>query len=171
MNKRKTIPTFQSFLVAVLLVGTAAIYRSALAVVELSERRAQFVSSVTHELKTPLTNIRGYLEALNDGVLPPDPATLTLLQDETLRLAELVEDVLSLARADAASGKLQPTGIDLTSMVEDTMATFLPAINKRALTVDLDASSAPATSGGSSMRTSSPSPVAASRRQRCSNSP
>lgn len=111
---------------------------------KIERLRRSLMIDVAHELRTPLTNIRGYLEALNDGVLPPDPATLSLLQDETLRLADLVEDVLALARADAASGKLQPTNVDLKAIVEDTMATFLPTINKRALTVDLDASSAPA---------------------------
>jgi hypothetical protein len=100
---------------------------------------------VAHELRTPLTNIRGYLEALNDGVLPPDPATLSLLQDETLRLVQLVEDVLALARADAAGSQLQWTTVDLKAMVENTVATFTPALLKRSLTTRLDVSASPAT--------------------------
>ncbi len=60
--------------------------------------RRNLMIDVAHELRTPLTNMRGYLEALNDGVLPPSPATFALLQDETLRLARLVEDVIQLAR-------------------------------------------------------------------------
>jgi len=87
-----------------------------------------------------LTNIRGYLEALNDGVLPPDPDTLSLLQKETLRLADLVEDVLALARADAAGRALQPEPVDLNAMVEETVATFRPAIEKRALNLDVKTS-------------------------------
>jgi hypothetical protein len=80
---------------------------------KIERLRRSLMIDVAHELRTPLTNIRGYLEALNDGVLPPAPETLSLLQDETLRLAELVEDVLALARADAASGRLEPTAVDL----------------------------------------------------------
>jgi two-component system sensor histidine kinase BaeS len=80
---------------------------------KIERLRRSLMIDVAHELRTPLTNIRGYLEALNDGVLPPAPETLSLLQDETLRLAELVEDVLALARADAASGQLEPTSVDL----------------------------------------------------------
>jgi signal transduction histidine kinase len=107
---------------------------------KIERLRRSLMIDVAHELRTPLTNIRGYLEALNDGVLPPDPATLSLLQDETLRLADLVEDVLALARADAASGQLEPTEVDLKEMVTDTLAPFLPAINKRGLTVEIESS-------------------------------
>lgn len=107
---------------------------------KIERLRRSLMIDVAHELRTPLTNIRGYLEALNDGVLPPNPATLSLLQDETLRLADLVEDVLALARADAASGMLEPAPVDLKTMLEETMAAFLPAINKRELTIHLDGS-------------------------------
>jgi signal transduction histidine kinase len=112
---------------------------------KLEQLRRSLMIDVAHELRTPLTNIRGYLEALNDGVLPPDPATLSLLQDETLRLAQLVEDVLALARADAAGGRLQRADVDVKSLVENTVATFLPAIKKKSLTVDVDAPSQAAT--------------------------
>ena len=112
---------------------------------KIEHLRRSLMIDVAHELRTPLTNIRGYLEALNDGVLPPDPATLSLLQDETLRLADLVEDVLALARADAASGQLEPTVVDLKEMVADTLAPFLPSIKKRDLTVDIDAAESMAT--------------------------
>ena len=79
---------------------------------EIENLRRTLMIDVAHELRTPLTNIRGYLEALNDRVLPFSSETFTLLQNETLRLAELVEDVLQLARADAAHGQLdrQPYG-------------------------------------------------------------
>ncbi|HSO19733.1 MAG TPA: HAMP domain-containing protein, partial [Desulfosarcina sp.] len=63
---------------------------------KIERLRRTLMIDVAHELRTPLTNMRGYLEALNDGVLPPNPETLALLQAETLRLAQLVEDVLAL---------------------------------------------------------------------------
>ena len=112
---------------------------------KIERLRRSLMIDVAHELRTPLTNIRGYLEALNDGVLPPAPETLSLLQDETLRLVQLVEDVLALARSDAARGKLQPTAVDLKEMVENALATFTPAIIKKSLTVSLDASPSPVT--------------------------
>ena len=112
---------------------------------KIERLRRVLMIDVAHELRTPLTNIRGYLEAINDGVLPPDPAILSLLQNETLRLAQLVEDVLALARADAAGGRLQPAAVDLVEMVNDTLAPFQPAIRKKSLTVDIHAPASPAT--------------------------
>jgi signal transduction histidine kinase len=112
---------------------------------KIEHLRRSLMIDVAHELRTPLTNIRGYLEALNDGVLPPAPETLSLLQDETLRLVQLVEDVLALARADAADRRLQPVTVDLKAMVQNAMATFAPAIKKKDLTVNLDAFPSPLT--------------------------
>jgi two-component system sensor histidine kinase BaeS len=112
---------------------------------KIERLRRSLMIDVAHELRTPLTNIRGYLEALNDGVLPPAPETLSLLQDETLRLVQLVEDVLALARADDADGRLQPATVDLKQMVQHAMATFAPAMNKKELTVNLDAFPSPLT--------------------------
>ncbi len=65
-------------------------------------RKAMVCSDVAHELRTSLTNLRGYLEALNDGVIPPKPETFKLLQQENLRLVQLVDGLQQLARADAA---------------------------------------------------------------------
>jgi signal transduction histidine kinase len=101
--------------------------------------RRTLMIDVAHELRTPLTNIRGYLEALNDGVLPPAPETLALLQDETLRLAQLVEDVLDLARADAASGRLQLSRVDLKALIEKALAVNSLALEEKAITVRIDA--------------------------------
>ena len=112
---------------------------------KIERLRRSLMIDVAHELRTPLTNIRGYLEALNDGVLPPAPETLSLLQDETLRLVQLVEDVLALARADAAGSQLQPTAVDLKTMVESTLATFMPALNSKSLTVKVDSPPKPET--------------------------
>ncbi|MES0363110.1 MAG: histidine kinase dimerization/phospho-acceptor domain-containing protein [Desulfobacteria bacterium] len=65
---RKTLSIMMVVLGAIILLGLFAIYQSAQAVVALSERRSSFVSSVTHEVKTPLTNIRMYIEMLEQGI-------------------------------------------------------------------------------------------------------
>jgi signal transduction histidine kinase len=110
---------------------------------KIEHLRRSLMIDVAHELRTPLTNIRGYLEALNDGVLPPAPETLSLLQDETLRLVQLVEDVLALARADAAGSQLELTDVDLKAMVGNTVATFAPALTSKSLDMRLHTSSPP----------------------------
>ena len=96
-------------------VGTLAkaFNRMAESLEEIENLRRTLMIDVAHELRTPLTNIRGYLEALNDRVLPLSDKTLSLLQDETLRLVQLVEDVLQLALADASHGKLNLERTDL----------------------------------------------------------
>ena len=82
------------------------------------------VSDVAHELRTPLTNIRGYLEALQDGVVPPTQETFQLLQEETLRLISLVENLLQLARADAARLSLDLEETDIAELASRALKKF-----------------------------------------------
>ena len=65
---RRTLTIMLVVLAVIVLLGLFTIYQSTRAIVDLSERRSQFVSSVTHELKTPLTNIRMYIEMLEQGI-------------------------------------------------------------------------------------------------------
>jgi len=103
---------------------------------EIETLRRTLMIDVAHELRTPLTNIRGYLEALNDRVLPFSAETFTLLQNETLRLAELVEDVLQLARADAAHGQLDRQPVNLVSEIKTTLNYFGRAFDEKSVTVN-----------------------------------
>ncbi|MCG6912014.1 MAG: HAMP domain-containing protein [Deltaproteobacteria bacterium] len=107
---------------------------------KLEKLRRSLMIDVAHELRTPLTNMRGYLEALSDGVLPVSRQNVSLLQDETLRLAQLVEDVLQLARADAVKGRLALAPTDLTQLiraVSETVFSRLAAEKKLTVTMDL----------------------------------
>ena len=86
-----------------MLMGLAAIYQSVRTVVDLSERRSQFVSSVTHELKTPLTNIRMYIEMLEQGIAATperEREYLQILGSESSRLSRLINNVLELAKLE-----------------------------------------------------------------------
>jgi signal transduction histidine kinase len=86
--------------------------------------RKDMVADVAHELRTPLTNIRGYLEALIDSVMEPSAEVLSSLHDETLRLVKLVEDLLQLARADAARSDLRLESVNLQSIIQQTLELF-----------------------------------------------
>jgi signal transduction histidine kinase len=86
-----------------MLLGLLAIYQSARTIVVMSERRSQFVSSVTHELKTPLTNIRMYIEMLEQGIASTperEQEYLTILNSESTRLSGLINNVLELAKLE-----------------------------------------------------------------------
>ncbi len=105
--------------------------------------RRNLIIDVAHELRTPLTNIRGYLEALIDGVIPPTAETFTMLQEETLRLVSLTEDVLHLARADAARSDLNREPTNLQEAVSLALAPFSRAFGQKNIRVDVRAPEAP----------------------------
>lgn len=63
--------------------------------------RVQLLGDVTHELKTPLAGIKGYMEGLQDGVLPPTPETFQLIHREADRLGRLVQDLQELSRTES----------------------------------------------------------------------
>jgi|SRR5215213_3149610 len=83
--------------------------------------RKMMVTDIAHELRSPLTNMRGYLEALSDGVLPPSAKTFELLSEETLRLIRLSEDLLLLAKADDARASLDRQNISLQELINQTV--------------------------------------------------
>ncbi|MDA1251788.1 MAG: HAMP domain-containing sensor histidine kinase [Planctomycetota bacterium] len=102
-----------------------------LGVVQLSERRAAFVSAVTHELRSPLTTFRLYSDLLADRANLTDEkhdTYATTLQSESERLSHLVENVLSWSRLDKTSGP------ELTEVVswDDQLSRSLPALERRA---------------------------------------
>ncbi|BCL14742.1 sensor histidine kinase [Micromonospora sagamiensis] len=82
-------------------------------------RQREFLLSVSHELRTPLTAVRGYAEALADGVLGPDQAAQTgrTMLAEAEHLDRLVSDLLALARLEAADFPLDPVPVDLVQLV------------------------------------------------------
>jgi signal transduction histidine kinase len=106
---------------------------------DLERLRRNLMIDVAHELRTPLTNIRGYLEALSDKVVPLSADTLDLLQKETLRLAALVEDVLQLARADAAHGQLDLQPMDLVEVLQNALDQHRGGFEAKSVTVALQA--------------------------------
>jgi len=91
---------------------------------------------VAHELRTPLSNIQGYLEALIDDVVPRTGDTFELLHEETLRLTYLVEDILRLAKADAAKGTLDLMQIRVRDAIEDVLDIFRPQFETKDVQVD-----------------------------------
>ncbi len=87
--------------------------------------RKSLVSNAAHELRTPLTNIRGYLEALRDNVLSASAETFQILHDESLRLVQLVDDLIRLARADAAKADVGVEKVRVDRLVLHTVKLFV----------------------------------------------
>jgi two-component system sensor histidine kinase BaeS len=77
-----------------------------------SERR-RLVADIAHELRSPLTNIQGYLEAVKDGVLEADESTVNTIYSQTTHLNSLVEDLRLLALVEAGNLRLELTNADI----------------------------------------------------------
>jgi len=84
---------------------------------EAESLRENMIVDLAHELRTPTTNIRGYVEGLRDQVISPDNHNLSVLEEEALRLGDLIESLLDLARADAAKSNLSVQQFDMQHAV------------------------------------------------------
>lgn len=80
--------------------------------------RRQLVGDVTHELRTPLAAIKGYMEGLIDGVLPATPETYQQVHSEADRLQRLVNDLQELSRVEAGTYQLKLESISPTSLID-----------------------------------------------------
>jgi len=87
----------------------------------------QFLLSVSHDLRTPLTSIRGFAEALSEGKAPDPAHAAGIISAEARRLERLVGDLLELAKLDARRFSLDVRGTDVAEVVADTAEGFRPA--------------------------------------------
>jgi two-component system OmpR family sensor kinase len=99
------------------------------------EAERSFLLSVSHELKTPLTAIRGYAEGLEEGVLTPKHA-VRVIRTEAARLERLIADLLHLARLNRQRFDIHPTTVDLAEIARESAARH--AARARELGVQLD---------------------------------
>jgi signal transduction histidine kinase len=93
-----------------------------------------FLLSVGHELKTPLTAIRGYSEAIDEGVLTPERA-VKVIRTEATRLERLITDLINLARLDQHRFDIHPDTVDLVEIARESMTRH--AARARDLGVDI----------------------------------
>ncbi|HEX2771190.1 MAG TPA: ATP-binding protein [Micromonosporaceae bacterium] len=82
------------------------------------ERQRRLVADVAHELRTPLANLRGYLEALSDGVITPDQALYASLHEEAVLQQRIVDDLQDLALAEAGKLAYHRATVDLAELLE-----------------------------------------------------
>ncbi|MCA9972717.1 MAG: HAMP domain-containing protein [Anaerolineales bacterium] len=90
------------------------------------QQRQQLLADVAHELRTPLSIMRGHLEAMLDGVFELSPDNLALVHEETLLLGRLVEDLRTLSLAESGALPLNRQPVNVGALVQQTAAAFAP---------------------------------------------
>ena len=118
----------------------AVAFNSMAASLQLSENQRQaFVENVSHELKTPMTTISGFVDGILDGTIPEDKQDyyLTMVSNETKRLSRLVRSMLDISRLQD-TGSLLRTRFDMVEAAGQVLITFEQKINAKALEVDVD---------------------------------
>jgi len=108
-------------------------------------RQREFLLSVSHELRTPLTAVKGYAEALADGVVPAAevPATARIMLAESRRLERLVSDLLDLARLGAQDFRVDPVPVDLVELVRDAGRVWAARCSREGVELRVEAPAEP----------------------------
>ena len=121
----------------------AAAFNNMAESLEKSEyQRQEFVANVSHELKTPMTTIGGYIDGMLDGTIPPERHRyyMQIVSDETKRLSRLVRSMLDISRLQDQSGipEEKKTRFDMEECIGEVLITFEQKINAKHLEVEVD---------------------------------
>ena len=104
----------------------------------LENLRRDFVANVSHELKTPLTSVKGFIETLSGGALQDSERSKTFLkmmEEDANRLTRLIDDLLELSKIESKELVLKLEPIDLKDEIEKAIRLFAPRIEERNLTI------------------------------------
>ncbi len=114
-----------------------SINRMAAELSRLEDSRRSFVANVSHELRSPMTSMRGYVQAMLDGTIPPEdmPKYLNIVMDETTRLTDLVRDLLDLSRLESGKFPLTLAPFDLNELIRRTLINFEGRIDQKHIEV------------------------------------
>jgi PAS domain S-box-containing protein len=113
---------------------------------DLEQTKTQFLNLAAHELRGPLTVIRGYNSMLEDGSIPPDQvsAVARLLETKLVQVDRLVEQMLETARLEHDTFDLLRETFDLGELLQEQLDVFRPIARGRHFVLDTDAASLPA---------------------------
>jgi two-component system sensor histidine kinase BaeS len=118
------------------------------------EARRQWGADIAHELRTPLSILRGEIQALQDGVRPVSKSALDSLQSECARLTSLVDDLYQLALSDAGALSYRFESVDINAIIRETEADFAASFQDAGLVLTTALSATPLTVRADSQRLS-----------------
>lgn len=106
---------------------------------DLEKMRSEFVANVSHDLRSPLTSIHGFLGALLDGTIPKErhPHYISLMKNETTRLIKLVNDLLDMTQIEAGTIVIRPAPYNISEQIRKIIAKLEPEITKHELELKL----------------------------------
>ena len=104
-------------------LGTVSVFRDISIEVQIDQLKTDFISNISHELRTPMTSIKGYVEVLLMGasgmINEQQKHFLEVIQSNTNRLKSLVDDILDVSRIESGNINLRPESFDLLSKIKD----------------------------------------------------
>lgn len=112
---------------------------------QVEESRKEFVANVSHELRSPVTSIHGFVEGMLDGTIPMEeaPRYLQIVFDETNRMKRLIADLLQLSRMDKGVVKLNMTDFDINELIRRVIIGRMAEIEEKQLDMQLEFSQEP----------------------------
>ena len=121
------------------VAALAQAFNSMAADLEHAEQlRQNMVADVAHELRTPLSNIQGYLEAIRDRVIKPDAATIRSLNEEAALLSRPVNELQELSLAEAGELKLVYQAEDIAKLIKQAVTPWQPKVAAKEISLSLD---------------------------------
>lgn len=106
---------------------------------EMEEYERKFIANISHDFRSPLTSIKGYVEAMMDGTIPVEfqEKYLNIVLFETDRLKKLTEELLTLNSFGSKRGMLEITTFDINAIIKNTAASFEGRCTERKISIEL----------------------------------
>lgn len=103
------------------------------------QNRRDFISNISHELRSPITSIRGFIAGILDGIIPKDKENyyLNVVYEEINRLTRLINDLLDLSAMESGRFSMNITEVDLNEIIRISIVKFETRINEKKLKVDI----------------------------------
>ena len=117
----------------------AALSYMASEIAKNEDGQKKFIANVSHDFRSPLTSIKGYLEAMLDGTIPPElhEKYLGIVLNETERLTKLTNSLLTLNNLNMRGMVLEKTVFDINQVIRNTAASFEGTLSKKKISVEL----------------------------------
>ena len=136
---------FASLVIGIITLGIFIIYRDIRREEELSKMKSEFISNVSHELKTPIAAIRMLADNLRESRIESEARRMEyyqLISKEGARLSHLIENILDFSRIEERRKAFRLERHDLSQIVSDTVCQFKSLVEERAQTISIDVTEA-----------------------------